>query len=61
MAKDSEFVWTAGHTKAFECSKDAILSCAALMYYNGEKPCTIQVDASNVGVGATLIQEGKVI
>ena len=51
---------TASHTKAFECSKDAILSCATLMYYD-EKPCTIQVDASNVGVGAALIQEDKVI
>ena len=28
MAKDSDFVWTASHTKAFECSKDAILLCA---------------------------------
>ena len=31
------------------------------MYYDDEKPCTIQVDASNVGVGAALIQEDKVI
>ena len=61
MAKDSDFVWTASHTKAFECSKDAILLCATLMYYDDEKLCKIQVDASNVGVGATLIQEGKVI
>ena len=61
MAKDSNFVWTASHTKAFECSKDAILSYATLMYYDDEKPCTIQVDASKVGVGATLIQEGKFI
>ena len=61
MAKDSDFIWTASHTKAFECSKDAMLSCATLIYYDDEKPCTIQVDASNVGVGAALIQEGKVI
>ena len=61
MAKDSDFVWTASHTKAFECSKDAILSCATLMYFDDAKPCTIQVDASTIGVGAALIQEGKVI
>ena len=61
MAKDSDFVWTASHTKAFECSKDTILSCTTLMYYEDKKPCTIQVDASDVGVGAMLIQEGKVI
>ena len=61
IAKDSDFIWTASHTKAFECNKDAILSCATLTYCNDEKPCTIQVDASNVGVGATLIQEGIAI
>ena len=61
MAKDSDFIWTASHTKAFACSKDTLLSCATLTYYDDEKPCTIQVDASNVGVGATLIQEDKVI
>ena len=61
MAKDSDFVWTASHTKAFESSKDAILPCATLTYYDDEKPCTIQVDASNIGVGAVLIQDGKVI
>ena len=61
MAKDSDFNWTASHTKAFDSSKEAILSCAMLTYYNDEKTCTIQVDASNVGVGAALIQEGKVV
>ena len=61
MAKDRDFVWTASHTKAFECSKDAFLLCATLTSYDNEKSCKIQVDASNIGVGATLIQEGKVI
>ena len=61
MAKESDFVWTASHTEAFESSKDAILSCATLTYFNDEKPCIVQVDASNVGIGAALIQDGKVI
>ena len=61
MAKDSDFIWTASHTRAFECSKEAILSCATLTYYDDEKTCTIQVDTSNVGVGAALIQEDEVI
>ena len=61
MAKDSDFVWTKSHTKAFECSKEAFLSHATLTSYENEKTCTIQVNASNVGVGAALIQEGKVI
>ena len=37
-AKDSDFIWTASYTKAFECSKDAILLCATLTYYDDEKP-----------------------
>ena len=61
MAKNSNFIWTVSHTKAFECCKEAILLCATLTYYDDEKTCTIQVDASNVGVGAALIQEDKVI
>ena len=61
MIKDSDFVWTASHTKAFDSSKDTILLCATLMYFDDAKTCTIQVDASNVGVSAALIQEGKVI
>ena len=60
MAKYSDFVWTACHSKAFESSKDAILLCATLMYFNDTKPCVIQVDASNISVGAALIQDGKV-
>ena len=31
------------------------------MYFADAKPCTIQVDASNIGVDAALIQEGKYI
>ena len=61
MAKDSDLIWTASHTEAFKCSKEAILSCATLTHYSDEKLCTTQVDTSNVGVGAALIQDGKVI
>ena len=55
------FVQTTSHTKTFGSSKDAILSCATLTYFDDEKPCIIHVDASNVGVGAVLIQDGKVV
>ena len=32
-----------------------------LQYFNSEDPITIQVDASSIGVGAALMQQGKVI
>ena len=44
-----------------DSSKEAILLCATLTYFDDEKPCVIQVDASNVGVGAALIQDNKVV
>ena len=51
MAKDSDFIWTVSHTKAFECSKDAILLCAMLTYYDDEKTCTIHWCWSCVDTG----------
>ena len=41
--------------------KKAILSSATFTYYDDEKTCIIQVDANNIGNGAALIQEEKVI
>ena len=32
-----------------------------LQYFNNEEPIVIQVDASSIGVGAPLLQQGKVI
>ena len=37
MAKDSDFIWTASHSKAFESNKDAILLCATLTYFDDPK------------------------
>ena len=32
-----------------------------MQYFNNEEPITIQVDASSIGVGAALMQQGKVV
>ena len=32
-----------------------------MQYFNSDDPITIQVDTSNIGVGAALMQQGKVV
>ena len=39
----------------------AIASVCTLQYFNSEDPIIIQVDASSTGVGAALMQQGKVV
>ena len=41
--------------------KQAIASACTLQYFNNEEPITKQVDASSIGVGAALMQQGKVV
>ena len=44
---------------AFEWIKEAIISNNTLRYFNPSLLVTIQVDASQVGLGAALLQNGK--
>ena len=53
--KNSDFEWTASHQKV----KDRICEEVTLLYFNPSKEVTLQVDASGVGLGATLLQDGK--
>ena len=46
---------------AFEWIKEAVVSDTTLRYFDPSLPVTIQVDASQVGLGAALLQNGKSI
>ena len=48
-------------TSAFEQVKEAVISDTSLRYFDPSLPVTIQVDASQVGLGAALLQNGKPI
>ena len=53
--------WNLSTDAAFQCLKAWIcqtLLNATLMYYDRSKPVIMQTDASEYGVGATLIQNG---
>ena len=57
--KDVDFAWNPSYDAAFQKVKDAIESTTTLCYFDTTLPVTIQVDASQVGLGAVLLQEGK--
>ena len=59
--KSIEFQWGQLHNKAFKKAKQAIANSCTLQYFNNDDPITIQVDASSIGVGAALMQQGKVV
>ena len=50
-----------GGTLLFEWIKEAIVSDTTLRYFDPSLPMTIQVDASQVGLGTALLQNGKPI
>ena len=59
LKKDTDFSWNHTYGIAFEQVKEAVVSDTTLRYFNPSLPVTIQVDASQVGLGAALLQNGK--
>ena len=55
IKKDTDYVWTANHTNAFNNIKQAICEETLLAYYDKDKPVFIEVDASGQGLGAVLL------
>ena len=60
-AKASEFQCEKLHSDAFARAKRVIANLCTLQYFNSEDPIVIQVDASSIGVGAALLQQGRVV
>ena len=60
-AKSIEFNWERLHTESYRKAKLAIANSCTLQYFNSEDPITIQVDTSSIGVGAALMQQGRVV
>ena len=59
LKKDTDFSWNHTYDTAFEQIKEAVISDTTLRYFDPSLPVTIQVDASQVGLGAALLQNGK--
>ena len=61
LKKDADFTWNASYKSAFEQIKEAVVSDTTLRYFDPSLPMMIQVDASQVGLGAALLQNGRPI
>ena len=61
LKKEAEYRWTTCHQKSLQQIKDLICKEMLLTYFDPSKETLIQVDASNKGQGAVLLQEGKPI
>ena len=59
--KDEIWEWSQRQEEAFQKLKKSITSEPVMAYYDPDKPTEIAVDASPVGLGAILIQEGRAI
>ena len=57
LKKDTDFIWNCTYDAAFEWVKEAVLSDTTLRYFDPSLPVTIQVDASQVGLGAAPLQK----
>ena len=61
MKNNVEYVWDKQQDEAFQKMKVCITSAKSLAYFDSQKEVTVQVDASQRGLEATLMQEGKLI
>ena len=61
LKKDTDFTYNCTYDAAFQHVKDAVISDTTLRYFDPLLPVTIQVDASQVGLGAALLQNNNPI
>ncbi|KAK2556262.1 Transposon Tf2-6 polyprotein [Acropora cervicornis] len=56
---DKEFLWADQHTEAFTKAKELVSKAPCLCYFDVNAPVVLQVDASEYGLGAALLQPVK--
>ncbi|KAG8483164.1 hypothetical protein CXB51_022137 [Gossypium anomalum] len=61
IRKGVPFVWTEKQQEAFERLKKVLTEAPVLIQPESEKDFTVYSDASHVGLGCVLMQEGKVV
>ncbi|WVZ57930.1 hypothetical protein U9M48_008258 [Paspalum notatum var. saurae] len=61
LEKNIKFQWTSACQKAFEELKKRLTTTPVLTFPDMHKPFSVYCDASRLGLGCVLMQEGKVI
>ena len=59
LKKDFPFVWHEDHQRTYDDLKRCIGSQSCLSYYHPQKETVLEVDASQKGFGACLLQDNK--
>ena len=57
--KNTEFTWNATYDRAFRQVKLHVANAVTLKYFDPQAPIVIECDASGVGVGGVLLQNGQ--
>ena len=61
LQKDEKFVWTLECEEAFHKLRTLLTSAPVLAQPHIEKPFVVFCDASGIGLGCVLMQEGRLI
>jgi hypothetical protein len=56
LKKNSLFIWTSEHDTSFQTLKSALVTAPVLALPDFSKPFVVEIDASDKGVGAVLMQ-----
>ena len=56
LKKNVDWQWTKSHDAALQQLKKALVESPTLTFYDVTQPVTIQCDASQAGLGASLLQ-----
>ena len=59
--KNTDFTWNNTYEKAFRNAKLHVANAVTLQFFNPDKDIVIECDASGVGIGGTLLQDGHPI
>ena len=56
--RNAVWSWSSQHDKAFKPAKSLIANATTLMFFDVNKPCVLQVDASDTGLGVPCCKMG---
>ena len=56
--KNADFTWNTTYEKAFRNAKLHVANAVTLKFFNPDKDIVIECDASGIGIGGTLLQDG---